>query len=92
MFVGHFMANKRQNKMLASLWSIGQGPNETLRSYTKRFTMAYLDVMDLNENFTVQAFRVGVANEHVHYALCGTDITDMEDLIVRAQTLAMQKK
>ena len=65
-----------------------QGPNETLRSYTKIFTIAYADVTNPNENFAIQAFKARVANKHVHYALCGSDITDMQGLISRTQALA----
>ena len=65
MFIGHFMANKRQARTLASLWSITQGSNETLESYTKRFTSAYSCVTSPNEDFAIQAFKVGVTNENV---------------------------
>ena len=49
---------------------------------------AYSDVTNSNKNFASQAFRASMANEHVHYALCGTDITNMEGLIVQGQVLA----
>ena len=49
---------------------------------------AYSDVTNSNKNFASQAFRASMANEHVHYALCGTDITNMEGLIVKGQVLA----
>ena len=49
--------------------------------------MTFVDVKDLNEGFAIQAFRVGVTNEHVHYALCNSDITSMHELVSRVQVL-----
>ena len=66
--------------------------NETLRSYTKRFTVAYFDVTNQKEDFAIHAFKVGVTNENVHYAFCGTDIMNIEGLITKAQKLAEAKE
>ena len=58
--------------------------NEPLRSYIKRFTVAFIDLKDLNESFVIQAFKTNVANERVHYALYNNDITSMYELVSRA--------
>ena len=47
------MANKRQTQTLANLWSINQGPSESFKGYIKRFTVAYADVRNPNENFAM---------------------------------------
>ena len=82
------MANKRRPRTLANLWSITQGLNETLESYTKRFITAYSCVMNLNEDFAIQAFTIGVTSENVQYALYGTNVVDMKGLIAKAQKLS----
>ena len=78
------MANKRRLKKIINLWSITQGPNETLERYTKRFTAAYSCVTNPNEEFAIQASVAGVANESVQLALCSNDVESMENLINRA--------
>ena len=81
------MANKRRPKKMISLWSITQGPNETLESYTKRFTATYSCVANPNEDLVIQAFVAGIVNENVQLSLNGTDVGDMESLINKAYKL-----
>ena len=50
---------------MTSLWSVTQGPNETLESYTKMFTTTYSCVTNPNEELAIQAYVSGVANENV---------------------------
>ena len=78
------MANKKRLKKMTNLWSITQGPNETLEKYIERFTAAYSCVTNPNEEFAIQAYIVRVANESVQLALCGNDVADMENLINKA--------
>ena len=59
------MANKRRLKKVTCLWSVTQGLNETLESYTKRFTTTYSCVTNPNENLAIQDYIAGVANENV---------------------------
>ena len=66
---------------MTSLWSITQGPNETLERYTERFTAAYSCVTNPNEEFAIQAYVARVANESVYLALCSNDVESMESLI-----------
>ena len=88
LFVGQFLANKREAKTLASLYSMTQGPSESLRSYIKRFTTAYVEVGEPNESCAIEAFRAGVSSEHIHYALYGSTLLGMHALIAKAQELA----
>ena len=60
LFVGPFMANKRRPKKMANLWSITQGKGETVERYTKRFTIAYSCMANLDEDFSIQAYIAGV--------------------------------
>ena len=62
--------------------------NETLERYTERFTAAYSCVTNPNEEFAIQAYVVGVANESVQLALCGNDVEDMKSLINKAYKLS----
>ena len=78
------MTNKRRPKKMTSLWSITQGPNETLESYTERFTATYSCVTNPNEKLASQAYVVGIANESVQLALCSNDVESMESLINKA--------
>ena len=82
------MANKRRPKKMTSLWSITQGPNETLESYTERFTATYSCVANPNEDLAIQAFVAGIVNENVQLPLSGTDLGDMESLINKAYKLS----
>ena len=82
------MANKRRPKKMTSLWSITQGLNETLERYTKRFTAAYSCVTIPNEEFAIQAYVAGVANENMQLALCSNDVESMENLINKAYKLS----
>ena len=77
---------------MISLWSITQGPNETLERYTERFTTTYSCVTNPNEEFAIQAYVVGVTNESVQLALCGNDVEDMESLINKAYKLSDMQK
>ena len=81
------MANKRRPKKLTSLWSVTQGPNGTFESYIKRFIAAYSCVANPNEDFSIQAFMVGVNNESMQYAFCGADVTDMEGFVAKVHKL-----
>ena len=87
-FIGNFMANKRRPKKMTSLWSITQGPNETLESYTERFTATYSCVANPNKDLAIQAFVAGITNENVQLSLSGTDVGDMESLINKAYKLS----
>ena len=82
------MANKRRPKKMTSLCSISQNSNETLESYTERFTATYSCIANPNEDLAIQAFIAGVANENVQLSLSGTDVGDMESLINKAYKLS----
>ena len=73
---------------MASLWLITQGLNETLESYTKKFTATYSCVTNPNEDFSIQAFTIGLTSENVKYAFCRANVVDMEELIAKAQKLS----
>ena len=88
LFIEHFMANKRRPKKITSLWSITQGPNKTLESYTKRFTTAYSCVAKLDEDFAIQAYIARLSNESIRFTLCSNDITNMERFIAKAHRLS----
>ena len=82
--MGQFLTNKRQAKTLANLYSMTQGPIESLRSYIKRFTTTYAEVGEPNESCAVEAFQAGVSSEHIHYALYGSTLLEMHALIAKA--------
>ena len=73
---------------MTNLWSITQGPNETLERYTERFIGAYSCVTNPNEEFAIQAYVVGVTNESVQLVLCGNAVEDMENLINKMYKLS----
>ena len=56
LFVGQFLANKRQAKTLTSLYSMTQESDESLQTFIKRFTTAYAEVREPNESCAVEAF------------------------------------
>ena len=92
LFIGNFMANKRRPKNMTSLWSVTQGPNETLESYTKRFTATYSCVTNPNEELAIQAYVSRVANENVQLSLCRNDVGSMESLISKVYKLSDTQK
>ena len=84
LFVGQFLANKRQTKTLASFYSMTQGSDESLRTFIKRFTKAYAEVEEPNESCAVEAFRARISSEHIHYALYGSTLLGMHALVAKA--------
>ena len=70
------------------MWLITQCQNETLESYTKRFTTVYSCVAKPDEDFAIQAYIARVDNESMKFAFCGNDVTDMEMLINKAHKLS----
>ena len=72
---------------MTSFWSVTQGPNETLESYIKRFTVTYSCVTNPNEELAIQAYIAGIADENVQLSLCGNDVGDMKSLINKAYKL-----
>ena len=65
-----------------------QESDESLQTFIKRFTTAYAEVGEANESCAVEAFRVGVSSEHIHYALYGSMLLGMHALVAKAQELA----
>ena len=65
---------------MISFWSVTQGPNDKLESYTEMFTATYSCVTNPNEELAIQVYVVGVANENVQLSLCSNDIGNMESL------------
>ena len=65
-----------------------QGPDESLRTFIKRFTTAYTEVGEPNESCAVEAFQARVSSEHIHYALYGSTLLRMHALVAKAQELA----
>ena len=59
LFISNFMTNKRRLKKIINLWSVTQGPNETLERYIERFIAAYSCVTNLNKEFAIQAYVAG---------------------------------
>ena len=73
---------------MTNLWSITQGPSETLERYTERFTVAYSCVANPDEEFSIHAYIAGVVNESIRFTLCGNDVADMEALINKVHKLS----
>ena len=47
---------------------------------------------DLNDNFSIQAFIIGLINEHVRYAQIHGDISTMHKLMAHAQKFTKANK
>ena len=77
---------------MTNLWSVTQGINESLESYTERFTTTYSCVANPNEELAIQAYISGVANENIQLSLCGNDAGSMESLISKAYKLSDTQK
>ena len=73
---------------MISVWSVTQGLNETLESYTEKFTATYLCVANPNEELVIQAYVAGVAKENAQLSLCDNDVGDMKSLINKAYKLS----
>ena len=72
---------------MTSLWSVTQGPNETLESYTERFIVTYSCVTP-NEELAIEAYVSRVANENIQLSLYSNDVGSMESLISKAYKLS----
>ena len=77
---------------MTSLWSITQGVNESLESYTERFTATYSCVTNPNEELAIQAYISGVPNENIQLSLCSDDMGSMVGLISKAYKLSDTQK
>ena len=77
---------------MTNLWSVTQGINESLESYTKRFTATYSCVTNPNEELAIQAYISGVANENIQLSLCRNDVGSMKSLISKAYKLSDTQK
>ena len=73
---------------MTSLWSIIQGPSETLERYTEMFTTAYSCMTNSDEEFSIHAYIAGVVNESIRFTLCGNVVADMEALINKVHKLS----
>ena len=89
---GTFHDQQKANLDLGQSWVCGTRSCESLKSYIKKFTTAFVDIKDLNESFSIQAFKVSMANEQVYYALYNGDIINMHKLVFRAQSLVVAEK
>ena len=63
------MVSKSRPKKITSLWSIIQGPYETIKSYTKRFTMAYSCVAKPDEDFAIQVYIARLNNKSMKFVM-----------------------
>ena len=91
-FIEKFSAHKRQTQNMASLWLVVQRESESLRNYIKRYTSAWTDMKDMNNNFVVHAFSIGVSNEHIQYDLIHGDISIIHEIVARAQKFIKANK
>lgn len=70
-FLSNLHRKMRIGKSALHLYSIRQGPNESLESYTKRFQDASLEVEGVGDEEIIRAYMHGLnkANEKLFYAL-----------------------
>ena len=83
LFLGQFLANKRQVRMMVTVYK-RQGSTEPLKGYIKRFTITYVGIRNPNEGFMIETFRARAFSDHIHYALYGSDIVEMHGLVAKA--------
>ncbi|XP_016196167.1 uncharacterized protein LOC107637247 [Arachis ipaensis] len=60
MFINHFVASKIYVRDSDYLSTIKQGPHESLKDYMMRFTMAAMDIPDLNSEVQLHAIKSGL--------------------------------
>ena len=60
LFVNNFIRGKRHKRFSSSLLTIGQGENESLRSFIARFNKEALTVDEMDDKLLLAAFHNGV--------------------------------
>ena len=83
-FIGQFISGKTHKKSSASLMSIEQGKNESLRTYIDRFTKEALKVPDLDEKVAMIALQQGTTDVYFKMSLAKHAPQDMNQLQERA--------
>ncbi|OMO68028.1 Retrotransposon gag protein [Corchorus olitorius] len=68
-FLSTFHSRVRTRKAIDHLTLIKQGPNESLKPFTKWFSDACLEIDDSADEDAIKAYMKGVKDEHLFYAL-----------------------
>ena len=61
MFRNRFIASKPSVKNASYLYTIKQGPKESLRDYLTKFNEACLEIPNLNEDVVIEAIKQGIS-------------------------------
>ena len=71
--------------MSTSLMAIKQNHDEMIHNYLKRFSAATPEVWDLNGEWAIQAFTIGVCHKYLKYALTDAQPMKLYQLYEKAQ-------
>ena len=68
--------------------AIKQNHDETIHDYLKHFNAAALEVQDLNDEWAIQAFTMGIRHKYLKYALIDAQPMKLYQLYKKAQKYA----
>ena len=91
LFVNNFIGGQRHKRSLSSLLTIGQGENESLRSFITRFNREALSVDEVDDKLLLAAFHNGVNFDLFIHKLYEKEPQSMADLVHSAQNFMNAK-
>ena len=91
LFVNNFIGGQRHKRSLSSLLTIGQGENESLRSFITRFNREALSVDEVDDKLLLAAFHNGVNFDLFIHKLYEKEPQSMAELVHSAQNFMNAK-
>ncbi|XP_059635663.1 uncharacterized protein LOC132277839 [Cornus florida] len=86
MILAQYCSNKKQKKIIASLFTIRQKRGETLQDFLSRYNMAALEIADCHPETAIETFKIGmIQGTKFHASLVKYSPPDMQTLNARAQ-------
>lgn len=87
-----FSFNSKLQRSSASLLTIKQRQDETLRSYTKRFNIANSEVGDPNDKISLSAFKAGLTNETINLVLASANVITLHAAVKFLQNMEEEEE
>ncbi|XP_042472460.1 uncharacterized protein LOC122055143 [Zingiber officinale] len=83
-FLHHFTSSRRHQKTSVNLFSLKQGPRETLRTYIQRFNQVAMDIPAISPDVLVNGFTQGLVEGEFFWSLICRPLRDFAHLQKKA--------
>ncbi|XP_043710610.1 uncharacterized protein LOC122659575 [Telopea speciosissima] len=80
-----FIGSRTHKRTSASLTSLAQRPNETLRDFFSRFNSMKLEIDDLDPAMAKVALIASIADVNLSFSLCKKEPEDLNELLARCK-------